>query len=280
MGKELLERSAAFKETIEKASEFAGLDIGDIMVNADEETLTGTEIIQPVMSAYGAGVFNMLSEKGVAPDYVAGLSLGEYCALYAAGVFDLETLIKVTAFRGKAMEEAGRGLDTKMCAVIGDAPELIDNICNEVNVTEGEYVAVSNYNCKGQTVISGLRSSVDKACEALKAKGARCVPLKVSSAFHTDIMSPAAEKLKAYFENVSFGRMEIPVVFNVTGKEISQEETIPGLLETQVKSPVRMHQTIEYLKEKGVTKIIETGPGHVISGFVKKTAPEMEVINP
>ena len=275
MGKDLYEKNDIFKETIDKASEVAGFDIADLMLNADEETLARTEIIQPILAAFGAGVFKILSEKEIKADYVAGLSLGEYSALYASGVFDLETLIKLTSFRGKVMEEAGRELDTKMCAVIGTEPELIEKICEETKKSTGEYVAISNYNCKGQTVISGIKESVEKAAESLKAQGARCIPLKVSSAFHTEFMAPAAEKLRSYFQSVKFGTMNIPVIFNVTGREKEDTESIHKLLEDQVKSPVRMHQTIDYLAKMGVTKVIETGPGNVIGGFIRKTAPKI-----
>lgn len=280
MGKELYDGFQTFKEIIDKADEYADLNLKEKMFNADEKELARTEIIQPVMSAFGYGVFALVKEAGIKADFTAGLSLGEYGALAASGVFDLETLIKTTAFRGRVMKEAGEGLDAKMIAVLGGSEECIEKACRQACETTGEYVAPANYNSRGQVVISGEKQAAEEAARILKDDGSKCIPLKVSSAFHTKFMEPAAEKLKSYFKSeVVFREMLIPVVFNVTGCERRDEDSIPGLLEMQVKSPVKMRQTIEYLESQGVKRVIEIGPGKVISGFIRKTAPDMECVS-
>ena len=280
MGKDLYDRFQTFKEIIDKADECTDLNLKEKMFNADEKELARTEIIQPVMAAFGYGVFALFKEAGIKVDFTAGLSLGEYGALAASGVFDLETLIKITAFRGRVMKEAGEGLDAKMIAVLGGEEESIEEACRQACESTGEYVAPANYNSRGQVVISGEKQAADEAARILKDKDLKCIPLKVSSAFHTKFMEPAAEKLKGYFKSeVAFHEMQIPVVFNVTGSERRDEDSIPGLLEMQVKSPVKMRQTIEYLENKGVERVIEIGPGKVISGFIRKTAPDMECVS-
>ena len=277
MGKEFLEQSDTFAECIEKASIYAGLDIKDIMQNADEATLSDTEIIQPVMAAFALGVTRVLSEKGIKPDITAGLSLGEYPALFLSGVFDEKTLIELTAFRGREMKKCAAGACAKMYAVLGAESEEVEALCEEIRQITGELLAISNYNCKGQNVVAGLEKSADMLAAAVKERGlGKCIPLKVSSAFHTELMAEASKALRDYFANVTFGEMNIPVVFNVTGRPLAEEENVAGMLERQVMSPVKMRQTIEYMAKHGVERIIEVGPGKTIAGFVKRTAPGIQ----
>jgi [acyl-carrier-protein] S-malonyltransferase len=239
------------------------------------EQLSQTRYTQPCMAVFAAGVTKVLYENGIKPDYAAGLSLGEYSALYSAGVFDEDTFIKLVAFRGKVMEEAAQGIECKMSAVMGLESYTLEKICEEVrgeDVKDENYVTVSNYNCKGQYVICGNEAAVAKAEEKAKEAGAkRCIALKVSGPFHTKYMKPAGDALKEYFENINFNEMRHPVIFNTTAKEIEEGQNIPELLEKQVQSSIYMEKTIERLKEKGVDTVIEIGPGKALSGFVKKT---------
>ena len=283
MGREFFEESAAFADIVEMSSEYAGMDLKKMMLEADEKTLSDTAVAQPALAAYAAGVAELLKEKGMKPDFTAGLSLGEYSALYLAGVFDLETFIRLTAFRGKVMKKCAESVDGKMYAVLGADPEAVEQICLEVSTGGTGTVSISNYNCKGQNVIAGVSKAVDAAAGIIKERGlGKCVPLKVSSAFHTELMAPASRELKDYLEDVRFSEMEIPVVFNVTGKPEEApvtEAAMKELLVKQVKSPVRMSQTIDFLSEAGVSKIIEVGPGKTIAGFIKRSAPEMKVVS-
>ncbi|MDD6351064.1 MAG: ACP S-malonyltransferase [Lachnospiraceae bacterium] len=299
MGRDLYEAFPAFAKEIDLADQAVDFDLKKLMFEGPAETLSQTAFTQPCLAAFAAGMTAILSKEGIRPDYVAGLSLGEYSALHAAGVFSTEELIRLTAFRGRAMERAGQGLHTKMCAILGLSADQTAEIAKKAAEETGSLVEVSNYNAKGQNVISGLSDAVSRAEEIAKEEGARrCMELKVSSAFHTSLMAPASKELHDLFGNITFGKMEIPVLFNVLGGPSDEEgrciedgskdpsfyteadgKTIAGLLEKQVMSSVRMAQTIEWLKEAGVEKVIEIGPGHVLAGFVKRTVKGMEVLS-
>lgn len=273
MGKDFYENSETFKKVVDSVN--LDFDIKTLMFEGPMEQLSQTRYTQPCMAVFAAGVTKMLFEKGIKPDYAAGLSLGEYGALYGAGVFDEDTFIKLVAFRGKVMEEAAQGIECKMSAVMGLDSSVLEKICEEVRndtENEGSYVTVSNYNCKGQYVICGDMDAVAKAEEKAKEAGAkRCIPLKVSGPFHTKYMKPAGDALREYFNGITFGEMEYPVIFNTTANELQADESIPQLLEKQVQSSIYMEKTITLLKEKGVDTVIEIGPGKALSGFVKKT---------
>ena len=273
MGKDLYESEPLFRNVIDRAD--PGFDLKQIMFDADLETLSETQYTQPALAAFAAGVTAILFENGIRPSYVAGLSLGEYSALHAAGVFDADTLIRLTAFRGRKMQEAAEATDGVMSAILGLPAEKVEEICKKAK-TAGT-VEVANYNTAVQTVIGGERAAVEAAEALAKEAGAkRCMRLKVSSAFHTSFMDPASEALQMYFRKVVFHPMQIPVIFNTVAAPLPEGEEISQILIRQVKSGVRMKQTIEYLAEQGIDTIIEIGPGKALSGFVKKTAPQIK----
>lgn len=285
MGKDLYHEFPDFADILNRADELLDFDLRSMMFEDPDGVLNETQYTQPALAAFAAGVTAVLERQGIRPDYTAGLSLGEYSALHEAGVFSTEELIRVTAFRGSAMARAGRGLHTRMCAVIGAKNDLIEAVCQEIREETGAVVEVSNYNAKGQTVISGEEAAVKEAEKRLMEAGAkRCMPLKVSSAFHTSLMKPAADELEEYFKKISFGPMQIPVVFNTLGRTAAEnpedvtKEQISELLKEQVMSSVRMAQSIEFLAEKGVTRIVEIGPGRVLSGFVRRTVSGVETV--
>ncbi len=274
MGKDLYGIYPAFRKVIDGAD--PGFDLKKMMFEGSMEELSETQYTQPAMAAFAAGVTNILYQRGIVPEYAAGLSLGEYSALYSAGVFDADTLIRLTAFRGRAMQQAAEGHECLMCAILGLDASKVEEAVLEAS-SEG-IVEVANYNTANQTVIAGERNAVKKAEELAKAAGAkRCAELKVSSAFHTSFMESASRSLHTYFENMEFGRMQFPVIFNTTALPLQEGETIPQLLEQQVKSPVRMKMIIEYLAEQGVDTIVEIGPGKTLAGFVKKTVKGITV---
>ena len=199
----------------------------------------------------------------------AGLSLGEYSALYCAGVLDRQTAAELITFRGQAMQKASEGVESGMTAILGLDRELVRKACDQAQ-TEGS-VCPANFNCPGQIVIGGARRAVDAAAQNALLLGARkAVPLTVSGPFHTFFMQPAGDDLRERFKSVSFGEMKIPVVFNCLGREKTAEESIPELLERQVQSPVYFWDSIEYMRAQGVDTIVEIGPGKVLSGFIKK----------
>ena len=275
MGKDLYESEELFKNVIDRAD--PGFDLKQIMFEADLETLSETRYTQPALATFAAGVTAILYENNIRPSYVAGLSLGEYSALHAAGVFDTDTLIRLTAFRGRKMQEAAERTDGVMSAILGLPAEKVEEICKKAS--SAGTVEVANYNTAVQTVIGGDRKAVEAAEALAKEAGAkRCMRLKVSSAFHTSYMDPASEALEMYFRKLVFHPMQIPVIFNTLAQPLAdtQEEQIKSILVKQVKSGVRMKQTIEYLAAQGIDTIVEIGPGKALSGFVKKTAPEIK----
>ena len=228
------------------------------------------------MVAFAAGLTAVLEERGVVPAAAAGLSLGEYSALHAAGVFDARTAVGLTAFRGRAMEEAAAGRESAMMAVLGMGRELLQAACDEAAALG--CVTIANYNCPGQLVIGGERAAVERAAALAKEKGAkRCLPLNVSGPFHTPLMAPAGEALREYFKGIDFAAPRIPVVFNCLG-DTAGGASIPELLVRQVQSSVWMEDSIRCLASMGLDALVEIGPGKALSGFVRKTAPELRVV--
>ena len=268
MGKDLYEAYPAFRAAFDAGE--LDFDLHKVCFEDPDGVLNQTQYTQPCMVAFAAGVTAVLKEKGIRPDYVAGLSLGEYSALNAAGVLDAKTAIELTAFRGKAMAKAAEGIECGMTAVIALDRETLQACCDKAAALG--VVQICNYNCPGQLVIGGEKAAVDAAATAAKEAGAkRCLPLKVSGPFHTTLMHPAGDALAERFKSVAFGPMETPVLFNCLGHEKSEADTIPALLEKQVQSSVYMEDTLRRLGELGVDTILEVGPGKALTGFVKKT---------
>ena len=222
------------------------------------------------MVAFAAGVSALLQEEGLTPQMAAGLSLGEYSALQAAGVFDAQTAVNLAAFRGQAMEEAVRDIPCGMTAVLGLEREKLQEICQQASALG--VVSIANYNCPMQLVIGGALPAVEEASRlALEAGAKRCVPLKVSGPFHTALMDSAAEKLHEEFQDAEFGDMNFPVIFNATARPLGNDETLPELLEKQVHQSVLFEDTVRYMAEQGIDTVVEIGPGKALSGFIRKT---------
>ena len=278
MGADLYEAYPAFAAVIDEAAEAVDFDLKTLMFEGPDDQLSQTEYTQPCMVAFACGVTAILREQGIEPDYVAGLSLGEYSALAAAGVFDARTAVELAAFRGAAMASAAAGRDTAMISILGLDRETVESVVATAaaNAADGLTVEVSNYNCPGQIVIAGDREPVEAAAAAAKEAGARrCIPLKVSGPFHTSLLHPAGDALRERLSGLELGEMRVPVLFNTLGREMGEGDDIVSLLERQVQSSVRMEDTICRLAELGVDRVIEIGPGKVLSGLVRKTAKEI-----
>lgn len=270
MGKEFYEASPAFRAAFDSAE--LDFDLHRVCFDDPDGVLNQTEYTQPCMVAFACGVTAVLAEKGVKPAVVAGLSLGEYSALEAAGVFTAKQAVELAAYRGKAMADAAKGIACGMTAVLNLDRDTLAKCCEEASA-EG-VVQICNYNCPGQLVIGGEKAAVDNAAERAKQAGARrCIPLKVSGPFHTRLMAPAGDALAKRFETEAFGSMQIPVLFNCLGREKAGDDRIPDLLVRQVQSSVYMEDTLRRLGELGVDTILEVGPGNALAGFVKKTLP-------
>ena len=273
MGADLYEAHPAFRAVLDAAG--VDFDLKTTMFTDPDGVLNLTEYTQPCMVAFAAGMTALLAERGIVPDYAAGLSLGEYSALQCAGVFTAPQAISLAAFRGKAMAAAAAGRPCGMTAVLGLDREKLQEACRQA--AGAGVVEIANYNCPGQLVISGEQAAVDQAAALAKELGAkRCLPLKVSGPFHTSLLAPAGDALREKFKETAFGAMRIPVLFNCLGREMGPEDTIPALLEKQVQTSVYMEDTIRRLAELGVDTIVEIGPGKALIGFVKKTAPAIK----
>ena len=269
MGADLYEAYPAFRDILDRCH--PGFDVKQLCFEGPEETLTQTQYTQPCMVAFAAGVTAVLAEHGITPAAAAGLSLGEYSALQAAGVFDPVQAVELVAFRGQAMANAVKDRPCGMAAVLQLDREALAQVCRQA--AGDQVVEMANFNCPGQIVIGGDADAVDRACALAKEAGAkRCVPLKVSGPFHTSLMKPAGDALAEKFRTTSFGALTLPVYFNATGKPLADGETIPALLEKQVQSSVYLEDTIRAMEAAGVDTIVEIGPGKALSGFVKKTS--------
>jgi [acyl-carrier-protein] S-malonyltransferase len=274
MGADLYETYSAFRAVLDGVS--VDFDLKEVSFTDSQGLLNQTRYTQPCMVAFAAGLTAVLKEKGIVPDVAAGLSLGEYSALHAAGVFDAAQAVQLVAFRGRAMEEAAAGRDSAMIAVLGLAREPLQEACQAASALG--CVVIANYNCPGQLVIGGEKAAVEQAAVLAKEKGAkRCMPLKVSGPFHTPLMAPAGAALEEHFKSVPFGEPSIPVIFNCLGNVKTPDVTIQQLLVKQVQSSVFMEDSIRCMAQMGVDAVIEIGPGKALSGFVRKTVPELPV---
>lgn len=275
MGQDLYETYPLFRQILDDAP--VDFDLKKLCFEGPEDQLSQTRYTQPCMVAFAAGFTALLKERGIVPQAAAGLSLGEYSALQAAGVFTPREAIALAAFRGKAMEEAAQGMESAMYAVLNLDRNTLEEVCRKASEKGPVYLA--NYNCPGQIVIGGGREGAEEACRlALEAGARRCLPLKVSGPFHTPLMAPAGKALEEHFAGLSFGEMAFPVYFNCLGRPKTAEETIPQLLVRQVQTSVYMEDTIRHMADAGIDTIVEVGPGKALSGFVKKTAPHIRTI--
>ncbi len=267
MGKSFYDNYQVAKDVFDQID--LDIDVKKLCFEGPIEELSKTSNTQPCMVAVAVVATKLLKENGINPDYVAGLSLGEYSALNAAGVLDDQTAINLVRFRGQAMEEAAAGIDSKMIAIIGLDRDLLNEAVAEAS--DLGVVSIANYNCPGQLVIGGEAAAVTKASELALEKGARrAIPLNTSGPFHTKLLEPASLKLKEKFQEVTFHEMQVPVIFNSTAKELEAGVTVAQMLEKQVKSSVYFEDSIRYMLANGVDTIVEIGPGKVLSGFVRK----------
>lgn len=274
MGKEFYEQIPACREVFENASQAAGVDVAALCFEENEK-INITEYTQICMLAVEAAILKALNQAGFYPDLTAGLSLGEYGALIAARVLEEKDAFALVRKRGIYMQEAvPQG--GAMAAILGLDAQTIETICENV----AGVVSVANYNCPGQIVITGEEKAVLQAGEACKEAGAkRAVPLKVSGPFHSKMLEEAGEKLGKELENVTIGDIAIPYVANTTAEYVTKKNLVKALLRRQVCSSVRWQQSVEKMIADGVDSFVEIGPGHTLSGFVKKINRDVNVSN-
>ena len=265
MGKDFYENFACAREMIDLAEKVSGMDMKALLFE-ENENLNITKYTQIAMLADELAILRAVEEKGYKSVVNAGLSLGEYAALVASGAMRAEDAFRVVVKRGEYMQEAVP-TGGAMTAVMGLENDLIEKVCKE---TQG-IVSVANYNCPGQTVITGEEAAVAAAAETLKASGAkRCVPLNVSGPFHSAMLIPAGEKLAEELKDIEIHKMETPYIANVTADYVTDETQVKDLLKHQISSSVRWQQSVERMIADGVEVFIEIGPKKSLCGFLKK----------
>jgi len=262
----------AVRDTLAEASEALGEDMARLIAQGPKESLDLTTNTQPVMLTAGVACWRAWqAETGLTPAAVAGHSLGEYTALVAAGALTLKDALPLVRFRAQAMQEAVPVGAGGMAAILGLDAEAVKAGCAEAAAACGEAVEAVNFNDPKQTVIAGTKAGVDKACEVLKAAGAkRALPLSVSAPFHSSLMKPAAERLKAQLAATPFAVPAIPVVNNIDVAVATEADAIRDALYRQAFGPVRWVEIILALKARGLGHVIECGPGKVLAGMVKR----------
>ena len=271
----------AVKETLKEASDAMGEDLSALIHDGPKEALALTTNTQPVMLVSAVAAYRTwLAEGGAKPSLVAGHSLGEYSALVASGVLTLAPAAPLVRFRAAAMQDAVAVGAGAMAAVLGmEAAKVIEG-CAQAQATfpagSGEVVEAVNFNDPGQTVIAGSKAAVEKACEVLKAMGAkRALNLPVSAPFHSSLMKPAAEKLKEKLAATTFAAPQIPVVNNIDVTVETDTDRIRDALYRQAFGPVRWVECVQAIKARGISTVVECGPGKVLAGMVKRIDAEM-----
>lgn len=274
MGQSFYEADDDARAVFDEASELLGYDMKALCFEENEK-LNLTQYTQPAMVTTGIAIMKVVEKQGLLPDTAAGLSLGEYEALYAAGALSVTDAIRVVARRGELMEAAVPAGVGAMAAVLGAEASLIEETLSEI-----PEVWIANYNCPGQIVISGKKEAVEAAAEALKARGIkRVLMLNVSGPFHSGLLREAGEELGKVLAKTEIHPLRIPYYANVTGGIVEDAAKVRGLLTEQVYSSVRFEQSIRNMLSAGVDTFYELGPGKTLAGFVKKIDREATVVN-
>ncbi|GLI88482.1 ACP S-malonyltransferase [Bacillus subtilis] len=278
MGKELYEQVPAAKRLFDEADETLETKLSSLIFEGDAEELTLTYNAQPALLTTSIAVLEKFKESGITPDFTAGHSLGEYSALVAAGALSFKDAVYTVRKRGEFMNEAVPAGEGAMAAILGMDAEALKQVTDKVT-EEGNLVQLANLNCPGQIVISGTAKGVELASELAKENGAkRAIPLEVSGPFHSELMKPAAEKLKEVLDACDIKDADIPVISNVSADVMTEKADIKEKLIEQLYSPVRFEESINKLIAEGVTTFIEIGPGKVLSGLVKKVNRRLKTI--
>lgn len=274
MGQDFYENTETGRRIFDRASELLGFSMPELVFEKNDR-LDITEYTQAAMVTTSVAMLKVMEERGYHADVTAGLSLGEYCALAAAGVMSADDAILTVRRRGILMQEAVPARIGGMSAVLGMNADQINAVVDKI-----ENVQVANYNCPGQIVISGKLEAVQEAADKLKEAGAkRVIPLNVSGPFHSYLLSEAGKKLGEFLENVKIFDPVIPYVANVTARYVTSASEVKPLLEKQVSSSVRWQQSVEAMIADGVDRFVEIGPGKTLSGFVKKISRDVTILN-
>jgi [acyl-carrier-protein] S-malonyltransferase len=273
MGKDLYDKYGEVKELYDKANQILGINIRDISFDGTQEEVTESKNAQPCIFLYSVACYKIM--KDVTPSVVAGHSLGEYTALFVAGVLEFDDTLHLVRFRGELMSRAGEINPGTMSAIIGMNSKRVDEIISKI-----DGINIANYNSPIQTVISGTKEGIEIANKELKSLGAKVIPLRVSGAFHSPLMEEAFTKFKLVLSDTKLNPPLFPVVPNATGKLTSSVDEIREALMAQILSPVRWVDSIQAMIDFGVDTFIELGPGKVLSGLIRQINPEVKVTKP
>ena len=278
MGWELSRSHTVAHETFEEADAKLGWSLSELCFNGPEEELKRTENTQLAILTCSVAALRTVQEHGLAPDAVAGHSLGEYSALVAAGVLSFADALALVRYRAQFMAAASRKADGAMAAILGLEADTLRPLC--ANAQTVGIVEIANYNCPGQLIVSGETKAVAQVIESAKAAGAtRCLPLSVSGAFHSPLMAPAREEFQHVIGQFPFHSPHVQVVANVTGGVVSEPDEIRRLLVEQVTAPVQWEQSVRTIGDWGVSCFVELGPGRALSGMVRRILPESTCVN-
>ncbi len=272
MGADFYERSPAAREVFDAANEVVGFDLKSLCFTGPDTRLNQTDVGQPAIyvtsiAAYRAAVVaGVIGEVG--RQQYAGLSLGEYTALHLAGVFGFEDGLKLVAARGRYMQEAAQATPSGMVAIMGADEAAVTTLC--ADAAQGEVLVLANFNAPGQIVVSGSQGACDRLVSAARAGTFKAVPLTVAGAFHSPIMQPAAEKMRAELDRVTFHSPRATVYSNVTSEPHADVDSIKRLLVDQIVKPVRWEQTMQKIAPTVDARFVELAPGRVLTGLLKK----------
>jgi [acyl-carrier-protein] S-malonyltransferase len=278
MGKELAEKYPAARAVFDEADKALGFSVSKMCFEGTEDELKLTANTQPAILTVSVAAFRVLEEKGIAPDYVAGHSLGEYSALVAVGSLKFVDAVKLVRKRGQYMQEAVAAGQGAMAAIMGLSPAVVQDACKRA--AEGEVCSAANLNSPEQTVISGNASAVKRAVEIASQSGAkRAVILPVSAPFHSALMMPAQEKLEKDLQTIAFADLQVPLVTNVDADTIRTGEEARGALVRQVSMTVRWEESMRALLDEGVNTFVEVGPGRVLTGLMRQIERSVASLN-
>ncbi len=272
MGKDIHDLYPSARQIFEKAEAITGMPLKKLCFTGPMEDLTLTANLQPAVTTVNLAILACLKEKGIKPDWVAGHSLGEYSALFAAGVINLEDTIRLVKIRGALMEQAAEKNPGAMAAIMGLSSKTLEEIISTLK-REGA-LGAANFNTPEQTVISGTKSLIEKASQQVAQAGGKAIPLAVSGAWHSPLMTEAMEAFKKVMDSVPFNAPDCALVLNVTGKPENDPVKIKEIMAQQIGQPVRWTEVVNNLKIEGVSRFVEVGPKKVLLGLVRKCLPK------
>ncbi len=282
MGRDFFEGFGVARRVYDQADKHLGFELSKLCFEGPEEQLNKTDVAQLAIFVTSLAIYDTLLESGKlsAPDYAAGLSLGEYTALHIAGTFNLFDALDIVKARGQLMQAAAEAGPSTMLALLGADEAGAAALCEEATAGTGDCLVPANFNTPGQIVLSGSISACERAAKLAESKqGVKAIALKVAGAFHSPFMQSAADRMAEVLERVEFAALKMPVISNVTAQPHGDAESIKALLVKQVVAPVRWYQSIETLRGLGVDRWVEVGPGRSLTGMMKKIDRKAAVEN-